>query len=151
MRQVLHAAALIGFLAVSVAACADNLVYVDTRGDNLLKTDADYLSKVVGAERRAIVAIVRKRDGKTVKLVVQVRGPLSNSDCEALLQPILADMGALGSRKFTLSVNIKGDKHRVEVKYAVVCGLLCGSGQSRLFDREGDEWKYLYSYDHWIS
>ena len=49
------------------------------------------------------------------------------------------------------SVSIKGDKHRTEVKYAVVCGLLCGSGQSRLFDGEGDEWKYLYSYDHWIS
>lgn len=151
MRRYASVVASLSLLWLSAAAVADEVVYVDTRGDSLLKADADYLSQVQGNERQVVVTIARASDRKRIKVRAGVRGALDIAEVGSLLQLALANLGALGSKKYTLDVSVVGYKHRVAVKYGVACGMLCGSGQTLLYSGDGGSWKYLYAYEHWIS
>ncbi len=139
------------FLQAASALATETVVYVDTRGDNLLLPDANYLENLRGNERVVSASIARKADARQFKVAVHYLGPLHDDELKQLLQMALSDSVGPSSKKNKLYVSVRGDKHRVSIEVGVVCGLLCGGSVSHLYTFDGGAWRYLYSYNHTIS
>ena len=143
---------LVAFYLVGIPILAsDTVVYIDTRGDGILASDAAYLNAIHSQKHTEAVRVIRKSDGVRVAVQVEVTSSLTVKELTDLLQPILEGRESLGSKKVRLGVRVEGDKHRVKVSVGSGCGLLCGGGESYMYSADDGAWRYLYTFDHWIS
>jgi hypothetical protein len=133
------------------AAAAEEEVTVTALGaaDPL---DVAYVEKVAGPTR--VLWITLRRDGTSEKKQrVTLKGPLNQADLQSLLSFHFSRNDEYWKPKTTYRpyVKITGDAHRLKLEDGYVCGLLCGSGATYWYTRDGTSWHYLYKSDEWIS
>ena len=114
--------------------------------------DVAYVEKISGPTR--VLSIVVRQVGKVEKTQrVTVTGPLDQADLQTLLSFHFTNNDAYWELKTTYHpyVKITGDAHRLKLEDGYVCGLLCGSGATYWYTRDGRSWRYLYKSDQWIG
>src|SRR5882724_11056021 len=125
--------ALIGALALTGCAYAgtEAVVTVDTRGDAIVASDADYLRSIPGSTRSATITALRMPNGERKDVLVQAQGPL---DDKQLAEPL------------RLTIAVLGDTHRAKISIGTDCGRLCGGFENRMYSADAGTWTYLYTW-----
>jgi hypothetical protein len=114
--------------------------------------DVAYVEKISRPTR--VLSIIVRQAGKGEKTQrVTLTGPLDQADLQTLLSFHFTNNDAYWEPKTTYHpyVKIAGDAHRLKLEDGYVCGLLCGSGATYWYTRDGGSWRYLYKSDQWIG
>jgi len=140
--------ALIGALALTGCAYAgtEAVVTVDTRGDAIVASDADYLRSIPGSTRSATITALRMPNGERKDVLVQAQGPLDDKQLAELLRPIVAKLEVPKSRPLRLTIAVLGDTHRAKISIGTDCGRLCGGFENRMYSADAGTWTYLYTW-----
>jgi hypothetical protein len=149
MRRV--AAAFVLLLPLLTAGAQESVVSVDLYMGLAKPDDVKYLAGIQGAPRALRVRIKQPGTNASKTQRVTVTGLLTKEQVATLLQSMLGTDKSYWSLKRPLGVTVAGDEHRAEVSTSYFCGLLCGSGISYLYTYDQARWRYLYSFDRWIS
>lgn len=82
---------------------------------------------------------------------MNVQGPISDEDVQALVQSALDPEQGFWRHGGSWDVSVTGDANYAAVTVSMHCGLLCGGGETYTYGRSDGRWTYLYISDQWIS